>query len=96
MSASSMVFYTDAPPLLEGGNGNSGIAVEIINSIRERLACVLTRKCRRSISLNAIQHACAGKQLVLHPDASGYGIKKISPFVGSILDFLIFALWITF
>ena len=96
MSASSMVFYTDAPPLLEGGNGNSGIAVEIINSIRERLACVLTRKCRRSISLNAIKHACAGKQLVLHPDASGYGIKKISPFVGSILDFLIFALWITF
>ena len=91
-----MVFYTDAPPLLEGGNGNSGIAVEIINSIRERLTCVLTRKCRRSISLNAIQHACAGKQLVLHPDASGYGIKKISPFVGSVLDFLIFALWIIF
>jgi len=89
-----MVFYTDAPPLLEGGNGNSGIAVEIINSIRERLACVLTRKCRRSISLNAIKRACAGKQLILHPDASGYGIKKISPFVGSVLDFLIFALWI--
>ena len=96
MSPSSMVFYTDAPPLLEGGNGNSGIAVEIINSISERLACVLTRKCRRSISLNAIEHACAGKQLVLHPDASGYGIKKISPFVGSVLDFLIFALWIIF
>ena len=91
-----MVFYTDAPPLLEGGNGNSGIAVEIINSIRERLVCVLTRKCRRSISLDAIHHACAGKQLVLHPDASGYGIKKISPFVGSILDFLIFAIWIIF
>lgn len=96
MSQSSIVFYTDAPPLLEGGNGNSGIAIEIINSIRERLACVLTRKCRRSISLNAIQHACAGKQLVLHPDASGYGIKKISPFVGSVLDFLIFAIWIMF
>ena len=92
----SMVFYTDAPPLLEGGNGNSGIAVEIINSIHERLACVLTRKCRRSISLNAIEHACAGKQLVLHPDASGYGIKKISPLIGSILDFLIFAIWVVF
>jgi hypothetical protein len=96
MSPSSLVFYTDAPPLLEGGSGNSGIAVEIINSIRERLACVLTRKCRRSISLNAIHDACEGKKLVLHPDASGYGIKKISPFVGSVLDFLIFALWIFF
>jgi hypothetical protein len=90
------VFYTDAPPLLEGGHGNNGVAVQILSSISERLAFVLTRKFRRSISFNAIKKASGDTKVVLHPDASGYGIKKVSPLVGSILDFLIFAIWIIF
>ena len=94
MLGRNWVFYTDAPPLLEGGNGNSGIAIQIIHSIHDRLAFVLTRKFRRSISRNSISKACADTQLILHPDASGYGIKKISRLLSSILDFLIFAVWI--
>jgi hypothetical protein len=90
-----LIFYTDSPPLLEGGSGNSGIAVQIIHSIYDRLAFVLTRKFRRSISRDAIYSACK-KRLVLHPDASGYGIKKISPWIGSVLDFLLFAFWMFF
>jgi hypothetical protein len=90
------VFYTDAPPLLEGGHGNNGIAVQILRSMSECLAFVLTRKCRRSISFNAIKKASGDTKVVLHPDASGYGIKKISPLVSSVLDFLIFAIWIVF
>lgn len=90
------VFYTDAPPLLEGGHGNNGVAVQILRSISERLAFVLTRKCRRSISFNAIKKASGDTKVVLHPDASGYGIKKVSPLVSSVLDFLIFAIWIVF
>jgi glycosyltransferase involved in cell wall biosynthesis len=90
------VFYTDAPPLLEGGHGNNGVAVQILRSISERLAFVLTRNFRSSISCEAIHKACTETRLVLHPDASGYGIKKISPLLGSILDFLIFAIWIFF
>ena len=90
------VFYTDAPPLLEGGHGNNGVAVQILRSISGRLAFVLTRKFRRSISFNAIKKASGDTKVVLHPDASGYGIKKVSPLVGSVLDFLIFAIWIVF
>jgi hypothetical protein len=90
------VFYTDAPPLLEGGNGNNGIAVQILRSIHERFAFVITRKFRRSISCDAIHKACADTRLILHPDASGYGIKKVFPLAGSVLDFLIFAIWIIF
>ena len=90
------VFYTDAPPLLEGGHGNNGVAVQILRSISERLAFVLTRKFRRSISFKAIKKASGDTKVVLHPDASGYGIKKVSPLVGSVLDFLIFASWIVF
>lgn len=90
------VFYTDAPPLLEGGHGNNGVAVQILRAISERLALVITRKFRRSISFNAIKKASGDTKLVLHPDASGYGIKRVSPLLGSILDFLIFAIWIIF
>jgi hypothetical protein len=90
------VFYTDAPPLLEGGHGNNGIAVQILRSISERLCFVITRKFRRSISREAIHKACTDTRLVLHPDASGYGIKHVSPLVGSVLDFLIFGIWIIF
>jgi hypothetical protein len=90
------IFYTDAPPLLEEASGNHGIAVQILHSIHERLAFVITRKFRRSISHEAIHKACTDTRLVLHPDVSGYGIKKISPLLGSILDFLIFAIWIFF
>lgn len=90
------VFYTDAPPLLEGGNGNNGVAVQILRSIQERLDFVITRKFRRWISRDAIQKACADTRLILHPDASGYGIKKASPLAGSVLDSLIFAIWIIF
>jgi glycosyltransferase involved in cell wall biosynthesis len=90
------VFYTDAPPLLEEASGNHGIAVQILHSIHERLAFIITRKFRRSISREVIHKACTDTRLVLHPDVSGYGIKKISPLLGSILDFLIFAIWIFF
>lgn len=90
------VFYTDAPPLLEGGHGNNGIAVQILRSISERLGFVITRKFRRSISCEAIRKACSDTQLVLHPDVSGCGIKKISPLLGSMLDLLIFTIWIFF
>jgi glycosyltransferase involved in cell wall biosynthesis len=90
------VFYTDAPPLLEGGNGNNGVAVQILRSIHERLAFVITRKFRRSISRNLIHRACTGTRLVLHPDVSGHGIKKVSALIGSVLDFLVFAMWIVF
>lgn len=90
------VFYTDAPPLLEEAAGNHGIAIQILRSISERLAFVLTRKFRRSISLSAIKKASGDTKVVLHPDASGYGIKHVSPLLGSILDFLIFGIWIIF
>ena len=90
------VCYTDAPPLLEGGHGNHGIAVQILKSIGEDFALILTRKFRRSISRKSIYEASAAKQLILHPDASGYGIKKISPLLGSILDLLFFTVWIFF
>jgi hypothetical protein len=90
------VFYTDAPPLLEGGHGNNGVAVQILRAISERLALVITRKFRHSISFSAIKKASGDTKLVLHPDASGYGIKRVSPLLGSILDFLIFAIWIIF
>lgn len=96
MTLSSFVFYSDAPPLLEGGHGNNGIAVQILKIFKDRLSVVLTRKARRTISRNSISQACAEVGLVLHPDASGYGLKKFFPVTTSILDFLLFAVWILF
>ena len=96
MSQQQWIFYTDSPPLLEGGHGNHGIAVQILKSIGEQFICVLTRKFRRSISRTTIRNASAGTRLVLHPDVSGYGIKKFFPLLGSILDFLVFGIWIIF
>lgn len=92
----SIVFYTDAPPLLEGGHGNHGIAFQIINSLGNQCAFILTRKFRRSISKEAIQEAAGNYPLILHPDAAGYGFKKISTVLSGILDILIFTGWIFF
>lgn len=90
------VFYTDAPPLLEGGHGNHGIAHQIIKAAPSKWAFVLSRKFRYSISRPSIQSACEGAKLILHPDISGYGLKKIFPRTSGLFDFLVFALWIFF
>lgn len=90
----SWVFYTNAPPLIEGGSGNHGIAHQIIRVDPKKWAFVLSRKFRFCIRRSAVRSACEGAKLILHPDASGYGLKKIFPRISGFFDFLIFAFWI--
>lgn len=90
----SACFYTDGPPSPDFAHGNHGIAKYFIKILAGDLGFVLTRRYRNAFSRASIESACSGVPLILHPDTSGWGLRRFFPAVAAFVDILLFAFWL--
>jgi hypothetical protein len=86
-----ILFYSDAPPLVEGGHGNHGIARNIVRALDGRCGLVLARRFSRRIRKEDIREASAPAPVHVFKDVSGLGFRRLLGLMSDVLD--LFALF---
>jgi hypothetical protein len=91
----SYIFYTDFPPIQNGGHASHSIAWSWCKAMRVHTALVMTRRFRRGIDPQKIQ-ATLGMPVAFIPDLSLLGLRRFSESLRYLLDAAILSVWLLF
>lgn len=89
------LFYTDFPPIQNGGHASHSIAWSWCQAMREHTALVLTRRFHRRVDPREIE-ATLGQPIVFIPDLSIFGLRRFSESFRQLLDAVLLACWLLF
>ncbi|HSI12624.1 MAG TPA: hypothetical protein VK961_11300 [Chthoniobacter sp.] len=89
------VFYTDFPPIQNGGNASHSIAWSWCQAMREHTDLVLTRRFHRNIDTQEIQRTL-GIPIIFIPDLARFGLRRFSESFRYLSDAVLLGVWLLF
>jgi hypothetical protein len=90
----NVAFWTEAPPLPSEAAGIHGVAKHFCEALAPRFSCVITHLFQRSIQPAPVTAAAAGLPVILYPDCSRWGLRRLSLTLGWCVDLILFTLYL--
>lgn len=90
----TIAFWTEAPPKKDNAPGTQGVARHFCEILKDSLSLVVTRRFSRSSSRHSIEEAAETHNVVLYPDGSRWGARKLFGTFAGLFEQLLFAAYL--